>query len=75
MLIPGKEKSMRSSLHTMHEKVGTGWILCSVSLLIGILLLSFGHYDANRVLFYAGFCITLVGVVTGLTFLVVLKKT
>ena len=59
----------------MPKKFGAGLILSSVSLLIGILVLSFGHYDESRLLFYIGMCITLVGVVMGVTFLFILKKT
>jgi hypothetical protein len=70
-----KEKSIVAPHPPMPKKIGTELILSSVSLLIGILLLSIGHYDESRLLFYIGLCITLVGVVMGVTFLFILKKT
>ena len=59
----------------MPKKVSTELILSSVALLIGILFLSFGHYDNDSVLLYVGLCIILAGVVMGMLFLFILRKT
>jgi hypothetical protein len=59
----------------MPNKVSTELILSSIALLIGILLISFGHYDNDKVLLYIGLSIVLASVVMGVLFLLILRKT
>jgi len=55
------------------SQVGKGLIVVACVLLLGIVVLAVGHSSGNRIAFYAGVLVTLVGVLTGIQQLVVHK--
>ena len=46
-------------------KTRPGTVLLAIVLLAGILLLAYGHFQNNDLLFYAGLIITAAGVING----------
>lgn len=54
--------------------VSSGMIWTATVLLVGIVVLAAGHYQGNRIAFYAGVLVTLAGVLAGVQQLVVPRE-
>jgi uncharacterized membrane protein HdeD (DUF308 family) len=55
----------------MQDRVDKGLISVAMVLLVGIVVLGVGHFMGNRIAFYVGVLVILMGVFTGIQLLVV----
>lgn len=52
-----------------NQKVATRSILSAIVMLAGIITMAVGYYQLNKITLYIGLFITIVGVVTGIIFM------
>jgi hypothetical protein len=55
----------------MQSRVDRGWITVALVLLVGVVVLAAARISGNRVAFYAGMLVILIGVLTGIQRLIV----